>query len=155
MTDDSGRVHLREVRPEDVDIFFEHQRDEESNRMAAFPPRERAAHTAHWRDRILAVETAVARTVVYDGDVAGNVVSWHDGTHRYVGYWIDKRYWGRGIATRALSLLLEELTERPLHAHVASHNEGSIRVLEKCGFRRTATEEQDDGFVDVLMELEA
>ena len=26
------------------------------------------------------------------------------------------------------------MTERPLHAHVAKHNAGSIRVLEKCGF---------------------
>jgi hypothetical protein len=26
------------------------------------------------------------------------------------------------------------VTERPLHAHVARHNAGSIRVLEKCGF---------------------
>jgi RimJ/RimL family protein N-acetyltransferase len=26
------------------------------------------------------------------------------------------------------------VTERPLYAHVAKHNAGSIRVLEKCGF---------------------
>ena len=27
------------------------------------------------------------------------------------------------------------MNERPLYAHVARHNAGSIRVLEKCGFR--------------------
>jgi RimJ/RimL family protein N-acetyltransferase len=27
------------------------------------------------------------------------------------------------------------VSERPLFAHVVKHNVGSIRVLEKCGFR--------------------
>ena len=52
-----------------------------------------------------------------------------------VGYWIGKEYWGRGIATRALSEFLNHVTARPLHARVAKHNRASIRVLEKCGFR--------------------
>jgi len=41
---------------------------------------------------------------------------------------------GQGVATRALAAFLRVVTERPLHAHVAKHNVGSIRVLEKCGF---------------------
>jgi RimJ/RimL family protein N-acetyltransferase len=45
------------------------------------------------------------------------------GGGRLVGYWIGKEHWGKGVAT-----------ECPLHAHVAKHNVGSIRVLEKCGF---------------------
>ncbi|MEV4347806.1 GNAT family protein [Actinoplanes sp. NPDC049596] len=28
---------------------------------------------------------------------------------------------------------------RPLYAYAAAHNAGSIRVLEKCGFRRDRT----------------
>jgi RimJ/RimL family protein N-acetyltransferase len=32
-------------------------------------------------------------------------------------------------------MFLDEVTLRPLHAYVAAHNRGSIRVLEKCGFR--------------------
>ncbi|MDQ3914400.1 MAG: GNAT family N-acetyltransferase [Actinomycetota bacterium] len=149
---DDPNVTLREVTPEDVAVFYEHQRDDESSRMAAFPARDRAAHAAHWR-KILADETVVTRTVLLGSRVAGNVVSWDDGTHRLVGYWIDRRYWGRGIATAALAHLLELVPERPLHAHVAAHNAGSIRVLEKCGFRRTGAGEAHDGFVDVLMEL--
>jgi RimJ/RimL family protein N-acetyltransferase len=42
--------------------------------------------------------------------------------------------WGKGIATRALTLFLQQGTVRPLYAHVARHNLASIRVLEKCGF---------------------
>ena len=50
------------------------------------------------------------------------------------GYWIDREYWGKGIATKALSRFLCQVTERPLCALVARHNTASIRVLEKCGF---------------------
>jgi hypothetical protein len=39
-----------------------------------------------------------------------------------------------GIATAALSQLLDLLDMRPPFAHVARHNIGSIPVLEKCGF---------------------
>jgi RimJ/RimL family protein N-acetyltransferase len=147
-----NEVSLRDVTDDDVEIFFQHQRDEESNRMAAFPARSYDAHVAHWR-KILPVDTNVTKTIVAGGRVAGNVVSWEADGRRLVGYWIDKRYWGQGIATRALSQLLSLLEERPLYAHVAGHNARSIRVLEKCGFRRAGAEEGDDGVVDVLMEL--
>jgi RimJ/RimL family protein N-acetyltransferase len=74
------------------------------------------------------------RTVELEGDVAGNVVSWvHDG-ERDVGYWIGREHWGKGVATAALASFLALLGERPIFAHVAEHNTGSIRVLEKCGF---------------------
>jgi RimJ/RimL family protein N-acetyltransferase len=55
-------------------------------------------------------------------------------------YWIGRSYWGRGIATAALSAFLAVERSRPLNAHVASDNVASRRVLEKCGFRVVATE---------------
>lgn len=36
--------------------------------------------------------------------------------------------------SNAVAAFLHLVTERPLHAHVVTHNLGSIRVLEKCGF---------------------
>lgn len=52
----------------------------------------------------------------------------------HVGYWVAKDFWGNGIASRALELLLKEIRSRPLHARVATSNRGSLRVLQKCGF---------------------
>jgi RimJ/RimL family protein N-acetyltransferase len=50
-----------------------------------------------------------------------------------VGYWIGREYWGKGVATEALSQFLAHAeVRRPLHAAVAKHNVGSIRVLEKA-----------------------
>jgi RimJ/RimL family protein N-acetyltransferase len=56
---------------------------------------------------------------------------------RLVGYWIGSEYWGRGIARSALEEFLRtHETQRPIYAYVAVSNPRSIRVLEKCGFRR-------------------
>ena len=104
--------------------------------MAAFPARDRDAFEAHWA-RVRADETCVARTILVDGKVAGNIGSFIRDDAREVGYWIGRDYWGRGVATAALALFLEEVEpRRPLGAGVALGNDSSMRVLEKCGFRR-------------------
>ena len=120
----------------DLPIFFEQQLDPVANQMAAFPARDREAFMAHWT-RILAAESNILKTILFDGQVAGNIVSWEhpdEGSEREVGYWLGREFWGKGIATRALAAFLEHVTTRPLYAHVARHNLASIRVLEKCGF---------------------
>jgi len=124
---------LRPVTPADLPALFEHQRDPVAAAMAAFPPRSREAFDPHWA-KILRDETVIARAIIHDDVLVGNAVSFLQHGNRVVGYWIDRRHWGRGIATRALTLLLEEIRERPLWAHAAKHNVGSLRVLEKCGF---------------------
>src|SRR5919106_5577065 len=60
---------------------------------------------------------------------------------REVTYWIGRSYWGRGIATGALSAFLVGDPSRLLHARVAHDNVGSRRVLEKRGFRVIASEQ--------------
>ncbi len=52
-----------------------------------------------------------------------------------VGYWIAKEHWGKGIASRALGLLLQEVPRRPLGAFAAKANAASVRVLERHGFK--------------------
>ena len=61
---------------------------------------------------------------------------------REVGYWIGKKYWGRGVATRALAAFLRLEARRPLYANVARHNVASIRVLENCGIRVSGKEQE-------------
>lgn len=133
MSDD---VSLREVRDEDEAVFFTQQNDPEAARMAAFPIRDRATHEAHWR-KVRETRGAVVRTILCGREVAGNVVSFERNERRFVGYWLGRSFWGRGIATRALELFLDIERTRPLEAFVAKHNVGSIRVLEKNGFVRT------------------
>jgi RimJ/RimL family protein N-acetyltransferase len=143
-------VILREVDEGDLDAFFEHQREPEANEMAIFPARDREAFDAHWR-RILADRSVINRTIVRDGEVAGNIGSWQQEGKQLVGYWLGRHFWGKGIATRALAEFVEEVPHRPLHAWVATSNVGSTRVLEKCGFVRVGSRITD--VEELLFEL--
>ncbi len=145
---------LRDVTEEDLPLFFEHQRDPEALRMAAFPSRERDAFITHWRAKVLRPEN-LNRTLVMGSAVVGYICSWEQDGKRLVAYWIGREHWGKGIATRALSEFLVLQPARPLHAWVAVHNLASIRVLEKCGFTRVREEhpEPPGGVAEVLMRL--
>ena len=130
----TNNIILRDVAESDLPILFEQQLEPEATAMAAFPSRDRGAFMAHWT-KIMANESNVLKTIVFDGRVAGNIVGWESSGEWEVGYWIGKEYWGKGIATQALLLFLDVLKTRPLYAHVVKHNIGSRRVLEKCGFK--------------------
>ena len=148
------KVHLRNIEPNDLPIFYEQQLDPDATRMAAFPSRDRASFDAHWEKNILGNPDAIALTILVDGEVAGNIGSWRQEGIRIVGYWIGKEYWGKGVATRALAAFLDLVTDRPLYAHVGKHNVGSIRVLEKYGFTVEQTVEvASDGVVELMLVL--
>ncbi|WP_309895118.1 GNAT family protein [Archangium sp.] len=129
---------LREMNEVDLPIFFEYQQEPDAKRMAAFPEIEREAFMTHWREHVLGNAGVQKKTIVIDNKVAGNVVSWEQSGQRLVGYWVGQDYWGRGIATAALLEFLKYETTRPLYAYVTVRNLGSIRVLEKGGFRPVA-----------------
>jgi RimJ/RimL family protein N-acetyltransferase len=138
-------VTLREVEPSDMPLLYAQFQDPQAKRMAAFGPEgtmDRARFDAHW-ERVIA--TSVVRTVLAGGAVAGSTAVYGDPGDLQVTYWIDRAYWGRGVATAALRALLGIVPERPLHARAAADNAGSIRVLEKCGFRVTG---KDRGFAN-------
>ena len=155
--DASHGVSLRVVEDSDLDVLFEQQADPEAAAMAAFPARDRERFDAHWA-RIRLDDPVVLRTILTDGLVAGNIGSWQDDGKRLIGYWIGREYWGRGVATQALALLVGEVSTRPLYAHVATHNVGSIRVLQKCGFERDRVQEAqapqpEDGIEEFIFVL--
>src|SRR5215213_6494945 len=132
-------VALREVHDSDLPVFFRQMNDPEAVRMAAFTAQDPAdwdAFEALWK-RIRSSQD-VARTVLADGDVVGSAAVYGEPGEREVTYWVDRAYWGRGVATAALRGLLDEVPERPLYARAAADNQGSLRVLEKCGFRIAA-----------------
>jgi RimJ/RimL family protein N-acetyltransferase len=144
----SARVTLREVAPSDLETFFEHQRDPEANRMAAFVgknPRDRAAFAAHW-DKILKSSQNTNRTIVTNGHVAGHIACFPQEGHLEVTYWLGREFWSKGLATQALQQLLQLVTARPIFGRAAMDNLGSIRVLQKCGFKIIG---QDRGFAPV------
>ena len=143
-------VELRDVVETDLPVFYEHQADADVAAMAGFKPRDRDAFFLHWRTKVLGDALTRKQSVLVDGRLVGNVVAFHLGGKRLVGYWYGREAWGRGIATRALSKFLELETHRPICAYVIPANVASMRVLEKNGFVRGAQHVADDGIVEVL-----
>jgi len=129
-------VKLRAVRDSDLDAFFAHQRDPAAIRMVAFSsrdPEDRSAFDAHWA-KIRRDPKVVMRTIEVAGMPAGYVGCFERDGKTEVCYYLGRSFWGRGIASTALSRFIAETPIRPLYAAVAGDNAGSIRVLEKCGF---------------------
>ena len=126
-------VSLRRVEPDDLQVMFQMQLDPESNRMAVTNPRSAEVFYPHWA-KLLADPGVTARAVLLGGGLAGYISSFMYEGQVNVGYWITREYWGKGVATQALGLLLLEVTTRPLYAQAATSNVGSLRVLKNCGF---------------------
>lgn len=138
---------LRAIVDEDLPIFFEQQLDPEANWMAAFAakdPTDHEAFLAHW-SRIRTNAAITSRTILCDGQVAGNIACFPFEGLPTIGYWIGRAYWGQGVATKALATFVDELQIRPLHARVAKDNAASLRVLAKCGFTVYG---EDKGFAE-------
>jgi hypothetical protein len=130
---------IREVESSDLETFYQHQLDPEAIRMAAFvhkDPKDKVAFDAHW-DKILNSSQNTNRTIVAEGQVAGHIACYPDGEHMEVTYWLGREFWGRGLATEALTRMLHLVVERPIFARAATDNIGSIRggnaVLKSFG----------------------
>lgn len=143
---------LRNVLEDDLQTFYEHQRDPEATALAVYTAREWDAFLSHWHHNIFENPAAEARTILVDDKVAGYVGSWDQDGMRLLSYWIGREYWGRGVAHSAVEEFLQAHEhQRPIHAHVALSNARSIRVLEKCGFRRAGEPVvAPDGVTEVL-----
>src|SRR5262245_43264810 len=110
----SGLVRLRNVEPDDLPRMYRMQLDPESNRLAVTTPRSAAAFEAHWAEA-LRDPGVTAKAILLGGVLVGYVSCFRRDGRANVGYWVSREHWGKGIATRALRLLLLEVATRPLH----------------------------------------
>ena len=138
-------VSLRPLEDRDLDTIYEQATDPESIRMAAFTAADQTDRRGFLdRQARLRADPSVSHQVIdVDGAVAGTIGSFRIDEQLEVTYWVGRTFWGKGIATAALRVLLAETAERPVYARAASDNVGSLRVLEKTGFRRVGV---DRGF---------
>jgi RimJ/RimL family protein N-acetyltransferase len=142
-------VQLRDVVEADLEFLFAWENDPEAVRRSQFTPRPRAAFMAHWKSKILGDSTVFVQMVTVDSEPAGSIVAWWEGEQgvggqRFIGYWLGRPYWGRGVGSVALGLFLLRETNRPLYADPFAGNTASVRLLEKHGFRRTGTVQYGD-----------
>lgn len=154
MTHNNLDIKLRPTEIADLDILFQFQTDKEGGYLAAFmskDPTDKSAYITKYT-KLLADPTINNQTILLDNTIVGSVAKFVMEGDPEITYWIDRNYWGQGIATKALSQLLAIETIRPIFGRVAFDNFGSQKVLEKCGFVKIGT---DKGFANARqMEIE-
>lgn len=80
--------------------------------------------------------------IVYNDEVAGSIgcIRKEDVYRKNIeiGYFIGEQFWGKGIATKAVGLLLEYIIKHTdairIYAEVFEYNKASMKVLQKNGF---------------------
>lgn len=81
--------------------------------------------------------------ILYNGELAGSI-GLHPQTdikrkNAEMGYWLAEQFWGKGIATEAVKLMLDygfkHFDVHRIFARPFSFNIGSQKVLEKAGFQ--------------------
>lgn len=135
-------ITLRPSIVEDIEKFFEFQLDPEANYLAAFSakyPNDKKAYLEKYT-KLLHNPTVNMQTIVRGNTVIGTVTKYEIDGDAEITYWIDKPFWGQGVATKALQMFLELERKRPIFGHVAFDNYGSQHVLEKCGFMKIGVE---------------
>ena len=113
---------------DNVRDYFPHPyTEEEAERFIEFTKQEDPVQTSGilWGGDLVGVVGLVKRSDVYRKTAE-------------IGYWIGEPYWNRGIAPKAVSLIVDygfnELDLLRIDAGVFEFNKASQRVLEKCGF---------------------
>ena len=147
MENNQHEIQLRPTTIADLDTLFEFQLDPEGRHLAAFMSQDstnKEAYLAKYT-RLLADPTVNNQTIMADSVIAGSIAKFIMGGDAEITYWIDRKFWGKGIATTALKDFLKIETTRPIFGRVAFDNLGSQKVLENCGFVKIGT---DRGFAN-------
>lgn len=143
----SPNITLSKTIESDLHTLFEFQLDKEGIYLAAFTPENPADKAAYIEkySKFLSDPTINMKTIRVGDEIAGSISKFVMFGDAEITYWIDRKYWGKGIATLALEQFLKIETTRPIHGRVAFDNFGSQKVLEKCGFEKIGT---DKGFAN-------
>jgi [ribosomal protein S5]-alanine N-acetyltransferase len=158
------RVVLRELEPADAADLFAFRSDPEVQRYNSAPMQD-LAEAAALIDELraeYAARRAVHWAVTLHGDfrVLGlmGLVGWEKYHSRAeIGYDLRRDHWGRGLATDAVRVILRfgfaRLDLHRIEAQTIADNHGSVRLLQRLGFklegvRRAYSWEEDDTFHD-------
>lgn len=136
------QIELNDTNVSDLETLFEFQIDAEANYLAAFTQKDPTDKDAYIKKytKLLSDETVNNKTIFINNEIAGSIAKFEIDNEPEITYWISKDFWGKGIASNALTQFLEIEKARPIYGRVAFDNIGSQKVLEKCGFKKIGTE---------------
>lgn len=138
----NNNITLNETEKDDLNAFFLFQLDKEANYLAAFTsedPNDKIAYIEKYT-KLLTDPTINMRTIRANDEIVGSVAKFVMENDAEITYWVDRKFWGQGIATIALKDFLKIEQTRPIYGRVAFDNYGSQKKLEKCGFVKIGKE---------------
>jgi RimJ/RimL family protein N-acetyltransferase len=95
----------------------------------------------------MAEDTHIFLAIEVDGEAVGGIgAQFKDDVFRQnaeIGYWLSEQYWGRGLMSKAVDMLVDHVfLQYPdihrIYADLFAYNPASARVLQKCGFHLEA-----------------
>ncbi|MBW8773418.1 MAG: GNAT family N-acetyltransferase [Gemmatimonadetes bacterium] len=140
---------LRPWRASDAASLAQHANDDEvwRNMRDRFPHPYTLKDAREWLAFAMTLPAGTNFAIDVDGAAVGGISFEPLGdvfrVGAEVGYWLGRRYWGRGIATEGVRALTAHAFRHfdfvRLQASVFSWNPASARVLEKAGYTLEAT----------------
>lgn len=141
------RILLRPLGMSDVQSVYKHARCREISRWTFIPHPYRMEHAEYflkmvrvWHRKKLAQHFGII--LAETGELIG-VIAMFDldlrNKRTEIGYWLGKAYWGQGLASEAVRLIVhycfDELKLHRVYAHVFTGNAASERLLLRIGFQ--------------------
>lgn len=144
-------IELRERTEETAITYFNMTRDAEVCKYLPQKAKTEDEALADYHKTQLLGATSYGRTIYVDGIHIGDISCYciqDEEPNAMISYCIfEKACWGKGVATTALRLFIEEITAKfeikSVGAFTFSANQSSIRVLQKCGFENMETFVED------------
>lgn len=145
----SNRVTIRPWSDGDLPSLVRHANNFNiwMNLRDAFPHPYTEEAGRCWLGLAMAETHHLFLAIEVDGEAVGGIgATFKDDVYRInaeIGYWLSEQYWGQGLVSTAVSMLVDFVFEnnpdiQRIYADVFSFNPASARVLQKCGFHLEA-----------------
>ena len=141
------RVRLRTLNISDAKAIYEYLKDGEVSKWTLIPQPYKRIDALKFvlksqYKRMLKKEYVFGIILKETNHLVGVIsllnINWSN-KNAELGYWLGKEYWGRGLTTEAIDLILnfafKELNLHRIYAYVFEENIASRRVLEKNSFK--------------------
>ncbi|MFC2089244.1 GNAT family N-acetyltransferase [Bacteroidota bacterium] len=139
---------LRPWSEEDADNLVKHANNEKiaRNLRDGFPHPYTMKDARSWIKMVMGNKKDLIYAIDINGEACGGI-GLHGGKDVYrfnaeIGYWLSEQHWNKGILSEAVKLMLDlgfsGYQWIRIYAGIFENNPASMRVLEKCGFRKEA-----------------
>lgn len=141
-------INIRKWQIEDLDdlVYYANNKNIADNLADEFPYPYTAESGQQFIQRVASDDPTKIFAITIDNKAIGSIgIFPESGTHRKnaaIAYWVAEPFWGRGIAAKAIKLIIEyglrtfnitRIYAKPYSSSLRSH-----RVLEKTGFKLEA-----------------